>query len=316
MPPPSNKHANILRDVVPKNHLIFNPWNSASTGHQRAESSYSSTSEWRTTRTEKLSYQFGKPMTNGSGDGTLDGGAQGRGEWRWMTADEAERRRLGCGDIRTLMGGVKKRKAEGDGDDGKGNGNGRKRLELGASSSRSLASVPSSAQAQNQDSSLSSSSVPQHGRTQSLPHSQPQPPLQSKEYKPRPRAKLAFCSSKTNPNPNSEPSTEKEVEPSNPPGIFTGTTIFINGSTFPLISDHKLKHLLASNGANITILIDHKTVTHVVMGKPNGNGPGGAGGGLAAAKLQRELQRRGSKSVRFVGVEWYVPPSPLSFLLY
>ena len=95
----------------------------------------------------------------------------------------------------------------------------------------------------------------------------------------------------------SKPDKERE------PQIFAGLTIYINGSTFPLISDHKLKHLLASHGANISLALGRRTVTHVILGKPNGE-RGGAGGGLSGSKLQKEVQRVGGKGIRFVGVEW------------
>ena len=92
-------------------------------------------------------------------------------------------------------------------------------------------------------------------------------------------------------------------------------TIFINGSTAPRISEYKLKHLLASNGARTSIYMARKTVTHVLVGQPNtgsgsGSGSGttvsGAGGGLAASKLQQEIARGGWKGVKVVSVDWYV----------
>ncbi|GAD98931.1 BRCA1 C Terminus (BRCT) domain containing protein [Paecilomyces variotii No. 5] len=291
MPPLSDK----IHTIVTRNNLIFDPWNTSSTGHQRAENPYSNTSEWRTTRTEKLSHQFGKPITNGSGDGTLDSdcGASNRnqdrnkanktGEWRWMSAADAERRRIGCADIRALMGGgVKKRKRDRDGDESI------MKKEVRIEDIRSPAS--------------------HHG---SRDQTQPQHQSQSKECTALPssaRSKLAFFddnpidndTNNTPLNPKSKPATEDP-----PTGIFKGTTIYINGSTFPLISDHKLKHLLASNGAKIAITLARQTVTHVILGQPNRNGSG-AGGGLAAGKLQKEIQRSGgaATSVKFVGVEW------------
>lgn len=91
-------------------------------------------------------------------------------------------------------------------------------------------------------------------------------------------------------------------------GIFSDLTIYINGSTFPLISDHKLKNILAENGANISIHLARRSVTHVILGRPNSRsenlGVAGAGGGLAARKLQREIQRVSGKGVKYVGVEW------------
>ncbi|KAL1310818.1 hypothetical protein AAFC00_001055 [Neodothiora populina] len=102
--------------------------------------------------------------------------------------------------------------------------------------------------------------------------------------------------------------------PSNPiPQIFKNLTIYINGSTAPTISDHKLKSLLVSHGARISIALGRRTVTHVILGRPNANNnsntisatESGSGGGLAATKIQKEIASKvGNNSVRFVTVEW------------
>ena len=88
--------------------------------------------------------------------------------------------------------------------------------------------------------------------------------------------------------------------------IFHDLRIYINGSTAPLVGDHKLKQLLAENGAGISIALGRRSVTHVILGTPNnGSHPGrGAGGGLAASKIQKEIKRVGGCGVRYVGVEW------------
>ncbi|KAH0599994.1 hypothetical protein MHUMG1_02785 [Metarhizium humberi] len=36
-----------------------------------------------------------------------------------------------------------------------------------------------------------------------------------------------------------------------PRGIFAGCVVYVNGSTYPLVSDHRLKHELCKNGAQI-----------------------------------------------------------------
>jgi hypothetical protein len=104
-----------------------------------------------------------------------------------------------------------------------------------------------------------------------------------------------------------------QTDPPPPKQIFSCLTIHISGSTSPLISDHRLKQLLASHGACIALSPARRTVTHVILGRPNGIGGsgerGGAGGGLAAGKVQREITRvhgGGGCGVRFVGVEWRV----------
>ncbi|KAI1762033.1 hypothetical protein GGR53DRAFT_444648 [Hypoxylon sp. FL1150] len=86
-------------------------------------------------------------------------------------------------------------------------------------------------------------------------------------------------------------------------GIFDGVVVYINGSTHPLISDHKLKHVLSEHGGRTCIHLGRRQVTHVILGRPAG-GTGGAGGGLAGGKLQREIQKVGGCGVKFVGVEW------------
>jgi hypothetical protein len=86
--------------------------------------------------------------------------------------------------------------------------------------------------------------------------------------------------------------------------IFEGLVVYVNGSTHPLISDHKLKHLLAEHGARMSLHLGRRQVTHVILGRPNGGGFG-AGGGLAGGKLEREIRRVGGCGIKFVGVEWY-----------
>ncbi|KAL1878162.1 hypothetical protein Daus18300_002078 [Diaporthe australafricana] len=87
--------------------------------------------------------------------------------------------------------------------------------------------------------------------------------------------------------------------------IFDGLVIYVNGSTHPLISDHKLKHLLAQNGARMSIHLGRRQVTHVILGRPSGPN-GGAGGGLAGGKLEKEIRRVGGCGVKYVGVEWVI----------
>ncbi len=88
--------------------------------------------------------------------------------------------------------------------------------------------------------------------------------------------------------------------------IFAGLTIYLNGSTAPVISDHKLKHLLANHGANISIALGRRSVTHVILGKHNDGKGAGAGGGLSGSKIQKEISRVGGKGIKFVGVEWVI----------
>ncbi|KAB8303063.1 hypothetical protein EYC80_004516 [Monilinia laxa] len=87
-------------------------------------------------------------------------------------------------------------------------------------------------------------------------------------------------------------------------GIFDELVIYINGSTYPLVSDHKLKQLLAENGARMSMHLGRRQVTHIILGKPSQGVGSGAGGGLAGGKLEKEIRRIGGCGVKYVGVEW------------
>ncbi|KAL6415258.1 DNA repair protein REV1 [Ilyonectria robusta] len=88
-------------------------------------------------------------------------------------------------------------------------------------------------------------------------------------------------------------------------GLFDGVVVYVNGSTFPLVSDHKLKHLLTENGGQMSLHLGRRRVTHVVIGRPAGRGAApGTGGGLAGSKLDKEIKKIGGAGVKFVGVEW------------
>lgn len=111
------------------------------------------------------------------------------------------------------------------------------------------------------------------------------------------------ASSQQQDSADGETAAKAESQSSTNSKIFDGLVIYVNGSTHPLISDHKLKHLLAQNGARMSIHLGRRHVTHVILGKPSGPN-GGAGGGLAGGKLEKEIRRVGGCGVKYVGVEW------------
>jgi len=86
-------------------------------------------------------------------------------------------------------------------------------------------------------------------------------------------------------------------------GIFKGCVVYVNGSTHPDISDHKLKNLLVEHGACMSIHLARRKVTHVVLGRPK-NADRGAGGGLASGKIHMEIRKIRGCSVKYVEVEW------------
>ncbi|ODH49065.1 hypothetical protein GX48_04790 [Paracoccidioides brasiliensis] len=232
-----------LRDILTNSAAAtletFDPWNSASTGHQRAEKSHVGGPRWRQVLSQKLGRQFG--------DDTGRGGGVGDGEWGWVSSaqcGEARRREGGSGDIRSLMGGVKKRRLHGgrvdmkqviakdsiDGGITEGNG--------------AFALDDSGTESDRND------RWPERNGFYGTP-SPPKPPQGSLH----PDSQLMPLASTTK-------------------GIFTNLTIYVNGSTYPLILDHKLKHLLVSNDANVTPAFARLTVTHVILGRPNKNKTG------------------------------------------
>ena len=102
----------------------------------------------------------------------------------------------------------------------------------------------------------------------------------------------------------SPPSAQPPQRPAPSKPLFQGLCFYINGSTAPLISDHKLKQIIAEHGGSLSIALGRRTVTHVIIGDTRKHG--GAGGGLAGSKIQKEIQKVGGKGVKFVNAEWYV----------
>ncbi|KAI9725392.1 MAG: hypothetical protein M1828_003242 [Chrysothrix sp. TS-e1954] len=107
--------------------------------------------------------------------------------------------------------------------------------------------------------------------------------------------------------PSAQPSSVTcRVDPAQPrsPPIFQNLCFYINGSTYPTISDHKLKHLLVLHGGHLSLALAKRSVTHVILGVNNRNG--GTGGGLAGGKLEKEMSSVRGRKVRSVTAEWVV----------
>ncbi|KAJ5964690.1 uncharacterized protein N7479_004566 [Penicillium vulpinum] len=273
----------------PQNHRHFDPWQSASTGHQRAAEGggFLGSTLWRDTRSEKLTRQYqsgdclpGRGVGLGAGSketqestllpGAFDGKCaqsppphKASGEWAMVAGDVAKRNELGVRDIRSFMG-VSKRKAMDDLVNDTTTETKKVRTVVGGN--LSLSPTRDTKEGEKEKSQI--------------------------EDKPQPESRF-----------------DSSLDLKSTSNIFVGVTIFINGSTLPRISEYKLKHLLASNGAKSSIYMARKTVTHVLIGQPNtGAGSGtavsGAGGGLAAGKLQQEIARGGWKGVKVVSVDW------------
>lgn len=109
------------------------------------------------------------------------------------------------------------------------------------------------------------------------------------------------------PAPDLSPTTgeqldEAEQKEKSCPQIFANLAFYINGSTAPAISDHKFKQIISSHGGRMPIALGRRTVTHVIIGRPNSNG--GCGGGLSGSKIQKEISRIGGNALHFITAEW------------
>lgn len=97
---------------------------------------------------------------------------------------------------------------------------------------------------------------------------------------------------------NTSKDEKGEEEDPDPPQIFRGLTMYLNGSTMPLVSDHRLKQLWVQHGGDASISLGRRTVTHVIPGEK------GAGGGLAATKIQKENTTIRGKGIKYVSAQW------------
>jgi hypothetical protein len=100
--------------------------------------------------------------------------------------------------------------------------------------------------------------------------------------------------------------------------IFRNTTIYINGYTGPLVSDHRLRYLINQHGGNSSLGLARRSVTHVILGKrdtqssgsaelghtQNVPGKAWAGGSLAGTKLQKEMALSKVSGIKYVSAAW------------
>lgn len=229
---PTQPHNKSTTAAAPPRRTFFDPWNSSSTGHQRAENRLSGSTSWRASRNLKLGEQY---------RGGLSGGKR--------VADT-----VGAGSTELVKDGRRENDQSGG--------------------QKSLAEVWAASRAGKktcQDKEPSTYTNQDHECDQAPDSDVHSGLLESSAQLP-----------------------EKH--------IFSGLCFYINGSTAPLVSDHRLKHFLVLHGARHSIALGRRTVTHVILGTSSTNG--GAGGGLAATKLQKEIARTGGKAVKFITAEW------------
>ncbi len=259
---------------------FFDPFNSSAFGHQRAENRLSGSTSWRDSRTHKLRHQLCDASGRGGtqhlsdlvGAGSQNFRVDGRKENGDWEKDAPGLREEGWRDIRVMLGGERKR-------------------------SNSFEDVPGKKLKCEDGQLLPTGDGLQYWQGKL---STDKALVSTSKYDPNIKARVPHAtpgSSQSATSPTLAPETPSELppQPTPSPQIFSNLTIYLNGSTAPLISDHKLKQLLSRHGANVSIALCRRTVTHVILGE---------GGRLAAGKIQKEVARVGGKGVKFVGVNW------------
>lgn len=264
---------------------IFDPFNSSATGHQRAENKLSGSTSWRDSRHRKLHQQFssgaggGKRVSDSVGAGSEDFGLDGRTE---NGGFEKGAKGLRTGGQQSLWASMTVKK-EGNDD----------------SSERPAKRIKTEdSPAKPQPSTIVSPFTPfrrEDGKIRETSWTSPSDLLEPIDLLPSSGESHTSI-------PKSE-QLEETVQALSPPQIFSSLNFYINGSTYPL-SDHALKHMINSHGGNMSISLGRKTVTHVIIGKPNSSGNGGSGGGLAGSKIQKEITSMRGKGIKFISAEW------------
>ena len=267
---------------------IFDPFNSSATGHQRAENRLGGSTSWRDSRSLKLREQFvsgvggGKRVSDTVGAGSLDFGQDGRTETGgWVDGAKG----LRTGGQQMILECMKLAKHVD-----------RSTEKVKSGKVKDATSVVNAfTPFKKPDGSIRETSWTSHESSPSHLLS-PWDAIESSQ---------GFQKDQDQPEEQAEDDTAAASELRSYPQIFAGLTFYINGSTAPHISDHKLKHLLSLHGGSLSIALGRKSVTHVIIGKPGSQGQG-CGGGLAGTKIQREISRQRGKAIRFVTAEWVV----------
>ncbi|ROW13323.1 hypothetical protein VPNG_05468 [Cytospora leucostoma] len=284
MPPPSKPPP--FRAAEPKYGRSFDPWNSVALGHQRAETK--GPQGWRENRTWKLQNQLAGG--NAGGDRLSDAvgaGSEDFDEELGVLVPKEVRARAANSVMDMLRRPGTMSRCGSDGGGGGSGDDGRR----SSDSRRQLESMPPDEKKKKSDD-KNQGDLDNETTTTTAAEGEAEQTPREQEDAVSETAKPGGGSNQKASNSNSS-----KIK------IFDGLVVYINGSTHPLVSDHKLKRVLAENGARMSIHLGRRQVTHVILGKPSGPS-GGAGGGLAGGKLEKEIRRVGGCGVKYVGVEW------------
>ncbi|KAK5116899.1 hypothetical protein LTR62_006620 [Meristemomyces frigidus] len=279
---------------------IFDPFNSSATGHQRADNRLSGSTSWRDSRSLKLRAQYtggtggGQRVSDTVGAGSLDFGVDGRTEnGGWVPGAQGLRKEGQKSLWESTPGLTVDKDIERPS----------KRIKVDEieEEKKPTKVVNPYTPFRREDGKIretswtSHESSPSHLLSPIDPHSSNTTP--SEITSSAERAQDTQTTAKTPASPVETTQTH--------PQVFTNLNFYINGSTMPLISDHKLKYLIAAHGGNHSISLGRRTVTHVLIAKPANSTRGrGCGGGLAGTKIHKEITRLRGESVKFVTAEW------------
>lgn len=239
--------------------IFFDPFNSSSSGHQTAPSNLAGTTSWRNSRICKLTSQFQ--------DSSGRGGSQ---------------------HLSDLVGaGSKDFRKDGRKDNGDWEKGAPGLREAGWQDIRGLMSGPRKRSLQETE--RSTAKKPKNEAEASTEDTQ-HPQLQATDAKSQKQEVFPDVTSV------SAIDTDLTSPSQQLPQIFRGLTVYLNGSTAPLISDHKLKNLFVTHGGNVYLGLARRSVTHVILGDT----------GLAAGKIQKEVRTVRGESVKYVTAQWVV----------
>lgn len=282
-PPPAPPPPPPFRAAEPKYGRAFDPWNSVALGHQRAETK--GPPGWRESRTRKLQSQLAAGHSGGARlSDAVGAGSEDFDEHLGVLVPKEVRARAANSVVDMLRrpGTMSSRCGSSSGGDSSGGGGSRGRS---SNSRRQLGSMPPEEEEkkkkESDENKIQGDLDNNEATTTTATEGEAEQTLRGQEGASSETAAESFSSSK----------------------MFEGLVVYVNGSTHPLVSDHKLRHVLAENGARMAVHLGRRRVTHVVLGRPSGPS-GGAGGGLAGGKLEREIRRVGGRGVKYVGVEW------------
>jgi hypothetical protein len=224
---------------------VFDPWNSATTGHQRGENRVGQSTGWRNLRNRKLQAQY-KGGYGGNGGATVAAriGPIDPGD-REPATDKGQRSIVECFKSSKTAKAAKK---------------------LSKSDAYEKALV--------------------HAGSSIAP--QAKPIVQEEELD------------------EDDVAADEFDAPSQGSDMFRGLVMYINGTTHPLISDHRLRYLINQHGGMASLHLARRRVTHVILGpgKTGSNGKCYAGGGLAAGKMQKEISQLRGAGIKFVSAKW------------